>query len=90
MSNKNTPGGACPPTNCSGLSCLNVWQINTVRWEDDERTKGKDFSTIIVCKDIAAVWEWIETDRNDLRTEVRGIGMIGPACAIIPNGKDLT
>jgi hypothetical protein len=61
-----------------------VFEIHSVRWEDDDHQSGKDWRTIIVCKDIAAVWEWLESDRNDLRTEVRTIHMLGHCCQVIP------
>lgn len=67
------------------LHGLKVFEIRSVRWDDDEHTTGKDWTTIITCKDIAAAWEWIESDRNDLRTEVRTIHMLGHCCAVIPS-----
>ena len=63
---------------------LGVFQIHSIRWEDDDHTKGKEWNTTIVCKDIKVVWEWIATDLNDLRTEVRAINHIAHACAVIP------
>ena len=63
---------------------LGVWQIHTIRWEDDDQQKGKDWITTIVCKDIDAVWQWIETDRQDTRCEIRAIHHLGHACAVIP------
>ena len=63
---------------------LGVWQIQTIRWEDDHHQKGKEWNTTIVCKDIKAVWKWLESDRNDLRTEIRAINYVAPACEVIP------
>jgi hypothetical protein len=61
-----------------------VFQIHSIRWDDDDHQTGKDWSTIIVCKDIKAAWEWLAGDLSDMRTEVRTIHRLGPACAVIP------
>ena len=63
---------------------LNAYEIHSVRWEDDDHTKGKDWRTIIVCKDMDAVWKWLESDRLDTRTEIRTIHMLGHVCQVIP------
>ena len=72
------------PAKAPSYESLNVFQIHSIRWDDDDHTTGKDWSTIIVCKDINAAWEWLAGDLSDTRTEVRTIHHIGPACAVIP------
>ena len=71
---------ACSPS----YECLGVFQIHSIRWDDDDHQTGKDWSTIIVCKDIKAAWEWLAADLSDMRTEVRTIHHLGPACVVIP------
>ena len=77
-------GDRSSTTGSPSYECLNVFEIHSVRWEDDDHQSGKDWRTIIVCKDIEAVWKWLESDRNDLRTEVRTIHMLGHCCQVIP------
>ena len=96
MSNEETPSKRGNPrkqpasgdrssTACSpSYECLGVFQIHSIRWDDDDHQTGKDWSTIIVCKDIKAAWEWLAGDLSDMRTEVRAIHHLGPACAVIP------
>ena len=79
-SNSPSNAAACAPS----YEGLGVWQIQTIRWEDDDRQKGKEWNVTIVCKDIEVVWKLIESDRNDIRTEIRAINHIAHACAVIP------
>lgn len=83
-----------PRNQSAGVSrsyeCLNAFEIHSVRWEDDDHQKGKDWRTIIVCKDIEAVWKWLESDRTDTRTEIRTIHMLGHVCEVIPQSIEQT
>lgn len=82
---KQQAGGDCSSATCSpSYDCLSVFQIHSIRWDDDDHTTGKDWNTTIVCKDIEAVWKWLESDRNDTRTEIRTIHHLAHACAVIP------
>ena len=71
-------------TACSGLECLSVWLVETIRW-DANHEKGNHSEAYIVAKDIKAVWKWLAIDLSDEGVEIRSIIQKAPVLAVIPN-----
>lgn len=77
----NSPSNAAA---CSGLECLSVWLVETIRW-DAHHEKGNHSEAYIVAKDIKAVWKWLEIDLSDVGVEIRSITNKAPVLAVIPH-----
>jgi hypothetical protein len=75
--------GSNPPV-CSGLECLSVWLVETIRW-DAHHERGNHSEAYIVAKDIKAVWKWLAIDLSDEGVEIRSITNKAPVLAVIPN-----
>ena len=81
---KQPASAGCHRTPCSGLECLSVWLVETVRW-DAHHENGKHSEAYIVAKDIKAVWNWLAIDLSDEGVEIRSIIQKAPVLAVIPN-----